>query len=335
MLDMVEECLTFSTIQRTCPWRLVYVTFSISIGWRDIMKRREFRMLHRASGGLWCITPPSLLLAPQIIEHLIAAEQGVKHVQFSFWGAQGSLAQAVAAVINLRELGQEYLNRFGYKDVVTSTMAGYGTNIPFPLDYAQAFGVVCMAPIVTLLAGAELCYITTIDEAHKIPSKENNAASIRCARMMLNLLKDQKIDFVNSEAVKIEIEMLEKETRVILEKVIDFGDGDVVVGALRAVEAGVLDQPFASSQYAARRVMGVRDAEGAVRYLNPGNLPFDKEILDFHREKIAERERTQGRKVDYDTVVSDIVSISKGSLLLNPDWQEKELGVFVPTEFCV
>jgi methylaspartate mutase epsilon subunit len=63
-----------------------------------------------------------------------------------------------------------------------------------------------------------------------------------------------------------------------------------------------------------------------VRYLSHGNLPFTKEILEFHKEKIAEREKAQGKKVDYDTVVSDIVAMSRGSLLLNPDWQEKELG---------
>jgi len=43
--------------------------------------------------------------------------------------------------------------------------------------------------------------------------------------------------------------------------------------------------------------MGVRDAEGAVRYLSHGNLPFTKEILEFHKEKIAEREKAQGKKV--------------------------------------
>jgi methylaspartate mutase epsilon subunit len=211
--------------------------------------------------------------------------------------------------------------------------AGYATNIPFPSDYAQAYAVVCMAPIVALLAGAEVCYITTIDEAHKIPSKENNAASLRAARMMLNLLKDQRSDFANSKAVGIEAEMVERETRAILDRVIDLGDGDVAVGAIRAVEAGVLDQPFAASQRTARRAMGVRDAEGAVRYLHHGNLPFTKEIVEFHEEKIAEREKAQGKKVDYDTVVSDIVAMSRGSLLLNPDWQEKELGTLAASGF--
>jgi methylaspartate mutase epsilon subunit len=54
---------------------------------------------------------------------------------------------------------------------------------------------------------------------------------------------------------------------------------------------------------------------GAVRYLDRGNLPFNKEIVDFNRKKIAERERAQGRKVDYESVINDLYSISRGSLV--------------------
>lgn len=296
-------------------------------------EERGIPILHVSSGALSCITPPSSLLAPQIIEHLLAAEQGAKNIQYTCWGGQGSLAQAVAAVMTLKKLGDDYLNRFGYNDLVTTIVASYAGNIAFPLDYAQVFPLISMGPIVTLLSGADVCHVVTIDEAHRIPSKENNAASLRAARMMLNLLKNQKLDVGISKEVKIECEMLESETKAILEKVIDLGDGDVAVGSIRAVEAGILDQPFPTSQRVARKIMGVRDAQGAVRYLSHGNLPFSKEILEFHKEKIAEREKMQGKKVSYDTVVSDIVAISRGSLLLDPDWQEKELRTFASSGF--
>jgi len=148
-------------------------------------------------------------------------------------GAQGSLAQAVGSIIALRKLGEEYLKRFWLRGCRNHHEGRLCNQHPVPSDYAEAFAVVCMAPIVTFLSGAEVCYITTIDEAHKIPSKENNAASLRAARMMLNLLKDQESDFANSKAVRIEAEMVERETRAILERVIDLGDGDVAVGAVR------------------------------------------------------------------------------------------------------
>jgi len=83
----------------------------------------------------------------------------------------------------------------------------------------------------------------------------------------------------------------------------------------RGVEAGVLDQPFSTTKYVAGRVMGARDNEGAVRYLDHGNLPFTKKIVEFHKEKIREREKAQGKKVDYGTVIDDIYAISRGPLV--------------------
>jgi methylaspartate mutase epsilon subunit len=84
---------------------------------------------------------------------------------------------------------------------------------------------------------------------------------------------------------------------------------------VKATEVGVLDQVFATNQHVAGKVIGVRDLKGAVRYLDHGNLPFGTEILEFHREKISERESNRGGVVDYDTVVQDLFAISTGTLV--------------------
>ena len=93
------------------------------------------------------------------------------------------------------------------------------------------------------------------------------------------------------------------------------GEVALVTGGANAIEAGVLDNPFAANRAAAGKVMGVKDKDGAIRYFNTGNLPFSKEIIDYHKEKIAEREKIQGIKVGYDTIVSDMYSVSKGYLV--------------------
>ena len=123
---------------------------------------------------------------------------------------------------------------------------------------------------------------------------------------------------LSNKAVMIEAEMVERETRAILDRVIDLGDGDVVVGTIRAIEAGVLDQPFVTTQKTFSKVMGVRDAHGAVRYLDRGNLPFASDIVQFHKEKIAERAKKEGRKASYDAVVGDIFALTRGSLISSP-----------------
>jgi glutamate mutase epsilon subunit len=38
-------------------------------------------------------------------------------------------------------------------------------------------------------------------------------------------------------------------------------------------------------------------------------------MVEFHREKIAERQKMLGRNADYDTVVSDIRAIANGEWL--------------------
>ena len=104
------------------------------------------------------------------------------------------------------------------------------------------------------------------------------------------------------------------EIRAIVDRVMDMSDGDVAVGIMRAVASGVLDCSYASHPAVANKVIGVRDAEGAIRWLDHGDLPFTNEILDFHKEKIADRSRKQGKEVGYDEVVNELMTIGTGHL---------------------
>jgi methylaspartate mutase epsilon subunit len=174
---------------------------------------------------------------------------------------------------------------------------------------------VLYAPIVSALSGSQLCQIKTFDESSGIPTKENQARSLRGSRMMYNIMRTQHLDFVNSWEVRAEAEIEEREGRAIVEKVLELGGGDPVDGVLKAYELGVLDNPVANNPRVKSKVMGVKDSHGAVRYLNCGNLPFTKDMMEFHREKIAAREKSSGKKADYDTIVSDIRAIASGEWL--------------------
>jgi methylaspartate mutase epsilon subunit len=264
------------------------------------------------SGGAQVITPNSLTHALMIIEAIIAAEQGVKNISPVIHG-QGNLIQDVAACIALRELCREYLNRFGYNDVELSVVFTTWSG-KFPADTAEAFAVICLSVIPPLLGGAQVAHVKTINEAHTIPRKEDNAASLRADKKVIEMLRGQRFE-LESKRVEEEIKTQKLETKAILDRVIDLGEGDVAVGAIKAFKLGVLDQVFPTNRYVAGKVSGIRDSEGAVRYFDHGNLPFTNEILEFHREKIADREKLQGRKVDYDLMIDDIFSISKGSLV--------------------
>jgi len=144
---------------------------------------------------------------------------------------------------------------------------------------------------------------------------EANAEGLRCTKQVVNMLSDQVLA---SDKVDEEKEIIRRETRAIVDKCFELGNGDIAVGVCRGVEAGVLDVPFAPCRYNAGLMLPCRDNDGAIRILNPGNLPFDKELLDFHAEKIAVRAAAENRKPSFQMVIDDVYSIGKGRLVGRP-----------------
>jgi len=92
--------------------------------------------------------------------------------------------------------------------------------------------------------------------------------------------------------------------------VISLGDGDVAVGMVRGVEAGVLDTFFSPWKPLKQEVMVVRDNEGAARYLKHGNIPLPPEVVEYHRQKIAEREKAEGIVADVKMLIRDVTRVS-------------------------
>jgi len=105
------------------------------------------------------------------------------------------------------------------------------------------------------------------------------------------------------------------EIRAMVEKLLEMGDGDIVLGCLRGVDAGVIDSSFSPNKQVKDKVIGVKDCKGAIRYVEFGNLPFPEEVKEFHRQKVAEREKTEGLRADYEMTLRDFWAFSKGQLL--------------------
>jgi len=64
--------------------------------------------------------------------------------------------------------------------------------------------------------------------------------------------------------------------------------------------------------------MPARDNNGAVRYLNFGNLPFNEDIKEVNRRKLEERAKFEGRPVSFKMTVDDIFAVSRGVLVGRP-----------------
>ncbi|GAB6154638.1 methylaspartate mutase subunit E [Desulfosporosinus burensis] len=260
------------------------------------------------------LVPPCISHSVAIIEALLAAEQGVRNISLGY-GQCGNLIQDIAAVRSLIELGEEYLARFNYKDIMLTSVFHQWMG-GFPQDESQAFGVISWGATTAAFAKATKVIVKSPYEAIGISTKEANAAGIKATKQVLSMLKDQI--FPDTPELLRENDLIKLETRAIVNKVLELGDGNIALGTVRGFEAGVIDIPFAPSRFNAGKILPVRDSYGAVRLLDHGNLPLGKESLDFHRERIAERGKEEGRVPSFQMVVDDIYAIGKGRLVGRP-----------------
>ena len=106
---------------------------------------------------------------------------------------------------------------------------------------------------------------------------------------------------------------------MLFRSVAELGDGDLAVGTVKAFEQGVLDIPFAPSNFNAGKMLPARDNQGRIRYLEVGNLPFDQEIIDFNFAALKERAEFEGREVGFQLTVDDIFAVGKGKLIGRPE----------------
>ena len=259
------------------------------------------------------LVSPCISHAVAIIESLLAAEQGVKNITVGY-GQCGNLVQDVAAIHTLQSLTEKYLQKYGYHDVEVTTVLHQWMG-GFPQDESKAFSVISWGSTVAALAGATKVIVKTPHEAMGIPTMEANAKGLRCTKQVISMLSDQRLD---SAEVKEEKAIIEAETHCIVDKCFELGEGDIAVGCVRAFEAGVIDVPFAPSRYNAGKILTARDNEGAIRFFDTGNLPFNQDLLDFHKQKIDERAKREGRTATFQMVIDDVYAISKGHLVGRP-----------------
>ncbi|MBQ1257435.1 MAG: methylaspartate mutase subunit E [Clostridia bacterium] len=259
------------------------------------------------------LVPPFMSHAVAIIEALLAAEQGVKSITVGY-GQLGNLIQDVAAIRTLEALTNEYLEKYGYTGCEVTTVFHQWMG-GFPQDEAKAFGVISWGSAAAAISHATKVIVKTPHEAMGVPTMEANAQGLRCTKQLISMLRDQ---FLPENVLKTEMEVICAETRAIVDKVFELGEGDIAVGAVRAFQAGVLDVPFAPSRFNAGKILPARDNEGAVRLLECANLPFSDDLKAFHKDKIAERAKAEKRDVSFQLVIDDIYAISKGRLVGRP-----------------
>jgi len=261
--------------------------------------------------------PPSIAIIIAILDLLLAAAQGVKNYGLEM-GETLHLIQDAAAVKACKELCQEYLSIKGYHDVFTPITLLHWMGA-WPQDEAQAASLVSYGGTLAAISGATSVTTKTLHEAFGIPTPKINADGLRMTRMAIYLARNIKLD--SMPEFQNEVDLIKSEVRPIVNKVLEMGDGDVALGTVRAFEAGILDIPWSPNKWVKSKVMPARDVDGCLRILDPGNMPFSKEVLEFHTEKLRLRAEKEKQPYDINLAVSSVYEMSESmETLLSDKW---------------
>ncbi|MFW5841988.1 MAG: methylaspartate mutase subunit E [Bacillota bacterium] len=265
------------------------------------------------------LVPPSISHTVAIIEAILAAEQGVKNITVGY-GQAGNVVQDVAALQTLDELTNYYLKLFGYNDVFVTTVFHQWMG-GFPADEAKSMGLISMASTVAALGKATKMITKSAHESQGIPTKEANAEGLRASKIVVQLLKEQKMP--SSKELKEEKEMIKKEVNALIYAILEAGKGDLAEGVVQAFKRGIIDIPFAPSEMNAGKILPARDADGKIRILEFGNLAFDDDIKAFHKDKLAIRAQQENRDISFKMTIDDVYAVSQGHLVGKPKMKEQ------------
>lgn len=261
------------------------------------------------------LVPPCISNAVAVFESLLAAEQGCKSITVGY-GQCGNLYQDIAAIRSLMKMTEMYLHKYGFDDVVVTSVFHQWMG-GFPQDEAKAFGVISWGAATAALAGATKVIVKTPHEAMGIPTMEANAQGLRATKQVCSMLDCEVM--ANTAEIQAEIDIIDAETRCIVDSCLELGKENFFDAVVRGFESGLLDVPFAPSKYNKGAALPARDNTGCIRFLDFGNLPFTEEIKNFHRAKMEERAKFEGRPVSFKMVIDDVYAISRGKLIGRPE----------------
>ncbi|MDO0914714.1 methylaspartate mutase [Streptomyces sp. DT2A-34] len=210
------------------------------------------------------LVPPSISLAISVIEAVLAARAGVRCVSVAY-PQGGHLAQDIAALRCIPVLAERYLPAGVQVHAVLHEFMGV-----FPRQRGNAEDLILYGALVARLGGASKLITKTYQEAYGIPDTGANVAGLRLAdRANSPLLGFLTVD---EASIADEREWILAEVADLVEPLIE--RADLIEAVAEAFDRGRLDIPFSASRHARSDIIPRRDAEGAIRYLSAGSLPF-------------------------------------------------------------
>ena len=246
------------------------------------------RPIHRESFGPLTATlvPPAIVVAIEIIEALLAAEQGIVSFAVSF-GQTGSLIQDIATAQILRKLTRYYLDRLGFESVQTYLVYHQWMG-QFPAERERAAALIACSTIVSSIIAADKVVVKTVDEALGIPRADINAEACDTVRYVLRTFRSA--ESVTSPLIEREAALIESEAKSILDAIFAMPGTAFWESVFRAFQLGYLDVPFAPHAGNANRLLSVRDGNGSIRIAAPAAVPISNADACMESELMQSRE---------------------------------------------
>jgi methylaspartate mutase epsilon subunit len=243
------------------------------------------RPIHRESFGPLSATlvPPAIAIAVEVIEALLAAEQGVRSFAVSF-GQTGSLMQDLATARVLRELTTRYLREFGFDDVRTYLVYHQWMG-QFPQQREKAAALIAGSGLIASLIGADKVVVKTVDEALGVPRPEINAEAVDTVRYLLDVFASAEV--MTSPLIDREAALIASETTSILGAIVDLEGNVFWESVFRAFQMGFLDVPFSPHADNANALRSMRDGNRSIRILDRGKVPISDADAQHERSLLA------------------------------------------------
>jgi methylaspartate mutase epsilon subunit len=260
------------------------------------------RPIHRESFGPLTATlvPPAIAIATQIIEALLAAEQGVTSFAVSF-GQTGSMVQDLATARVLRSLTREYLDDCGF-ELVRIYVVYHQWMGQFPPQREKAAALIASASVIASMISADKVVVKTVDEALGVPRAEINAEAVETVKYVLRTCGC--LEAVTSPLVESEAALIESEARSILDAVFDIPGHAFWQSVFRAFQLGYIDVPFSPHADNANRLISMRDANRSIRIVEAGAVPIS--VPDSQQERTLLETRKDRTQKTYLQLLSDI-----------------------------
>jgi methylaspartate mutase epsilon subunit len=254
------------------------------------------------------LIPPSIAIASNLAEAVLAAQQGVRCVSLGY-AEQGNRLQDIAAIRVMESVSREVLAGLGHGEVAVHTVF-HQYMAAFPQSERRAEELIFGSSVTARLARATRILTKTPAESRKIPTVDDNVRGLMLTRLGIEAAQGRPLP----QGVEEEARILRREVLAIFESLLDCGHGDMEEGIVRGFDVGLIDIPFAPSVHNRGEVLTARDVDDAVRFLRTGSLRFDAEVRDFHQHKMEERRRADGytgKNRDYLLVEADVLRVPR------------------------